>query len=262
MTLKLRLIPKLQMGIRQSYQGPQPILMVTSQFEKRRPIGDPLSQAKIYEAQLADELILINIERSSESWPIYLKTLEKISVQLATPLTVGGGISNFEQVQALLDRGADKVMLNSTAHEYPNLINKVANMYGSQCLIIGLDTKPHSGTDWRVWTHGGLKDSGIDAEKWASEAVDRGAGEILVTSIERDGTGRGLDLELIQCLSEKLSIPIIASGGCGLAEHFVEGYQAGAAAVAAGTFFSKRDQNPMQCRSHIRNAGLEIRIGI
>ena len=260
--LKRRLIPKLQMGLRRSFRGPQPVLLVTRQFSSRRAVGDPLSQAKIYEAQLADELILVDLERTEESWPVLLDTVEVLAEALATPLAVGGGVHSLEQVQALLDRGADKLVLNSAALKQPELIGRVATSYGSQCVVLSLDARPNSDGGWRVCSEGGNLDEGREALSWALEAVDRGAGEVMVTAIERDGTGAGLDLDLTKALADTLLVPVIASGGCGLAQHFVEGYEAGAAAVAAGTFFCQRDQNPMQCRSHIRNAGLPIRLEV
>lgn len=260
--LKRRLIPRLQLGLRRSFRGAQPVLVVTRQFASRRAIGDPLSQAKIYEAQLADELILLDLERTEESWPVLLETLESVAEALATPLAVGGGVHSFEQVQALLDRGADKVVLNSAALQQPSLIDRVAAAYGAQCVVLSLDARAHPDGGWRVWAEGGRLDGEREALPWAREAAERGAGEVLVTAIERDGSGEGLDLALTAALAKTLAVPVIASGGCGLAQHFVEGYQAGAAAVAAGTFFCQRDQNPMQCRSHIRNAGLPIRLEV
>ena len=260
--LKRRLIPKLQLGLRRSFRGAQPVLVVTRQFGSRRAIGDPLSQAKIYEAQLADELILVDLERTEESWQVLLETLKSVAEALATPLAVGGGVHSFEQVQALLDRGADKVVLNSAALEQPSLIDRVAAAYGAQCVVLSLDARSSADGGWRVWADAGCRDGEREALAWAREAADRGAGELLATAIERDGTGEGLDLALTAALSESLAVPVITSGGCGLAQHFVEGYQAGAAAVAAGTFFCQRDQNPMQCRSHIRNAGLPIRLEV
>ena len=257
--LKRRLIPKLQLGLRRSFRGAQPVLVVTRQFGSRRAIGDALSQAKIYEAQLADELILVDLERTEESWTVLLETLESVAEALATPLAVGGGVHSFEQVQALLDRGADKVVLNSAALEQPSLINRVAGAYGAQCVVLSLDARSNAHDGWRVWTDAGRLDGGREALEWAKEAADRGAGEVLVTAIERDGTCEGLDLALTATLSESLAVPVITSGGCGLAQHFVEGYQAGASAVAAGTFFCHRDQNPIQCRSHIENSGVPIR---
>lgn len=260
--LKRRLIPKLQLGLRSSYRGPKPVLQVTRQFSSKRAIADPLSQAKIYEAQFADELILLDIERTNTSWPILLSTLELISQSLATPLSVGGGITCYEQVQNLLDRGADKVVLNSGALDDPSLIDKVASCYGAQCLVLSIDVRETALGTWRVWSNSGTLEIHRDPLAWIAEAVDRGAGEVMVTSIDRDGTGSGLDLPLVSALSESLNVPLIASGGCGLASHLVQGYEAGASAVAAGTLFSQRDQNPMQLRSQILNSGFPIRIEV
>ena len=187
------------------------------------------------------------------------ETLESVVEALATPLAVGGGVHSFEQVQALLDRGADKVVLNSAALEQPSLINRVSAAYGAQCVVLSLDARSSADGGWRVWSDAGRLDGGRDALAWACEAADRGAGEVMATAIERDGTGEGLDLALTAALSESLAVPVIARR-LRLAQHFVEGYLAGAAAVAAGTFFCHRDQNPMQCRSHIRNAGILIRL--
>ena len=258
--LKRRLIPKLQLSFRPSFRGPKPVLVVTRQFAAHRPVGDPVSQAKIYEAQLADELILVDLARTPDSWSILLSTVEIMSEALATPLTVGGGIHSFEQVQELLDRGADKVTLNSSALANPSLIDQVASAYGAQCVVVSVDVRRLDDGGWCVWSDGGKLDTGRDAVEWSLEASQRGAGEILITSIDNDGTGVGLDLPMIKLLSASLTVPLIASGGCGLAQHFADGYEAGAAAVAAGTFFCQRDQNPMQCRSHIRNAGFPIRL--
>lgn len=260
--LKRRLIPKLQLSLRPSFRGPQSVLVVSREFGVRRAVGDPLSQAKIYEAQLADELILIDLVRNEESWFAMLKNLELVAEALATPLVVGGGVNTYEQVQVLLDRGADKVIINTAALDTPQLIDRVAASYGSQCLVLSLDARKHTGGGWRVWSDGGRVACDYEPLEWAKEAVIRGAGEVMVTAIDRDGSCEGLDLGLTSLLANALSVPVIASGGCGLAQHFVEGYEAGAAAVAAGTFFCQRDQNPMQCRSHIRNAGLPIRLEV
>lgn len=258
--LKRRLIPKLQLALQNSFRGPKPVLVVTRQFDNRRAIGDPLSQAKIYEAQLADELVLVDLERSEQSWAVLLDTVIAMAEALATPLAVGGGIRSFEQVQQLLDRGADKVVLNSGALAAPELIDQVASAYGAQCVVLSLDTRPDGHNGWQVFGEGGTQASGHQAVAWGCEAAERGAGELLITAIDRDGEGAGLDTALISALHAAVKVPVIAAGGCGRAEHFVAGYQAGAAAVAAGTFFCQRDQNPMQCRSHIRNAGLPIRL--
>ena len=155
---------------------------------------------------------------------------------------------------------ADKVVLNSAALGQPSLIDRVAAAYGAQCVVLSLDARPSASGGWRVWADAGRLDKERDALEWAREAADRGAGEVMATAIERDGTGTGLDLALTSDLNDILSVPLITSGGCGKAQHFVEGYRAGASAVAAGTYFCLRDQNPMQCRSHIQNAKIPIRL--
>ena len=260
--LKKRLIPKLQLNFKETVRGIKPILVLTKQFNNPRAIGSPLSQAKIYEAQLADELFLLDLTRTKKSWNSFLSILEEISFELATPLSAGGGIKSLEQVQELLERGADKVILNSGAVENPNLIDKVANVYGSQCVVVCIDFKSDlKSNKKRVFINSGSENTNLDPLVWAKQAVDRGAGEILLNSIDNDGMGNGLDLEITKNISAKIPVPLIISGGCGLSKHFVEGYLSGASAVSAGTFFCQRDQNPMQCRSQISNAGFPIRMG-
>ena len=260
--LKKRLIPKLQLNFRETTRGIKPILVLTKQFNNPRAIGSPLSQAKIYEAQLADELFLLDLTRTESSWNPFLSILDEISFELATPLSAGGGINSFEQVQELLERGADKVILNSGAVKKPDLIDKVSNNYGSQCVVVCIDFKTDPNNDIKkVFINSGKEETNLDPLKWAKEAVKRGAGEILLNSIDNDGMGNGLDLEITKFISAKIQAPLIISGGCGLSKHFVEGYMSGASAVSAGTFFCQRDQNPMQCRSQISNAGVSIRMG-
>lgn len=260
--LKRRLIPKLQLSLKNSFRGPKPVLVLTQQFSNIRPIGDPVSQSKIYESQLVDELILVDLVRTEDSWPLLLDTVKEMSSALATPLAVGGGLSSFDQVQQLLDRGADKVILNSAPISSPEIIDQVSSRYGSQCVVVSIDVRSVSDSTWSVFGDSGTSPADLNPLDWAHESANRGAGEIMLTSIDHDGMCNGLVIPLISALAKNLRVPLIASGGCGLAEHFVEGYQAGAAAVAAGTFFCHRDQNPMQCRSHIRNAGLPIRVEV
>tara|TARA_A100001388_G_scaffold272943_1_gene254044 strand:- start:5016 stop:5804 length:789 start_codon:yes stop_codon:yes gene_type:complete len=260
--LKKRIIPKLQLNYKQTYKGKKPILVVTKQFKNPRAIGDPLSQAKIYEAQLADELFLLDLERTNDSWEVLLSTLENMSYELATPLSAGGGIQTFNQVQELLERGADKVILNTAAVKNPNLIEEVANVYGSQCVVLSIDfkrIKPHNMP--KVFVNAAQEQTDLEPLNWALEAINRGAGEIALNSINNDGMAKGLDLEITEEFSRHISVPLIIAGGCGLANHFVDGFLSGASAVAAGTFFCQRDQNPMQCRSQISNSGIQIRMG-
>lgn len=260
--LKKRLIPKLLFKVKKSFRGQKPLLVTTKEFDSIKPTGDPISQAKIFEAQLADELVFLNIDRNEDSWSLFLETIEDMANSLTTPLAVGGGIKDFKQVQQLLDRGADKIILNTAAIDKPFLINEIADSYGSQCVVLSIDVRQNNNLQYIAWSERGQKNSSLDALVWAAEGVNRGAGEILITSIERDGSGLGLDNNLIKKISNNLNVPIIASGGCGLSSHFVEGYKSGASAVSAGTFFFKRDQNPMQCRSHIYNSGINIRVEV
>ncbi len=260
--LKKRLIPKLLFKVKESFSGKKPLLVTTKEFNSIKPTGDPISQAKIFESQLADELVFLNIDRNKDSWLIFLETINEIANSLTTPLAVGGGIKDFEQVQQLLDRGADKIIINTAAIDKPDLIEEIAASYGSQCVVLSIDVRQNNNLQYIAWSECGKKNSHIDALDWAAEAINRGAGEILLTSIERDGSGLGLDNNLIRNFSDNLNVPIIASGGCGLSSHFVEGYESGASAVSAGTFFFQRDQNPMQCRSHIYNSGINIRIEV
>ena len=259
--LKRRLIPKLQLGLRKSFRGAQPVLVVTRQFGNRRAIGNPLSQAKIYEAQLADELILVDLERTEESWPVLLDTVEAVAEALATPLAVGGGVHSLDQVQALLDRGADKVVLNSAPLEQPELINRVANAYGAQCLVLSLDVRPDTDGGWRVWSHGGKLDAGREALSWACEAVDRGAGEVMVTAIERDGTAEGIDLALTAALTEPLVVPVIASGGVGNPNHMTDGILKGkASAVLVASIFHFGEYTIPETKQVMKDAGIPVRL--
>ena len=174
--LKKRLIPKLQLNARSSYRGTKSVLVITRQFGKSRAIGDPLSQAKIYEAQLADELFLLNIQRDEQSWLAMLDTLSRMSDSLATPLSVGGGIRSFEQVQSLLDRGADKIVVNTSVLESPHLIERVASRYGSQCVVVSIDVRYRAGNYWSVYSHGGQIDTDLSVVDWAQKAALFGAG--------------------------------------------------------------------------------------
>ncbi len=260
--MKRRLIPKLQLILKQTYNGKKPILVLTKQFSGYRPVGDVISQAKIFEAQLADEIVLVDLIGNDESWPILLDTVQLISEVLATPLSVGGGLKDLDQIQALLNRGADKVIINTGAIEDPELINRASSLYGSQCITLSIDAIKKEQDTWLVFKSNGSINTGIAVIDWAKEVVERGAGEILITSIINDGGGNGLDLELIQSIVRAVNVPIIASGGCGIAKHFVDGYKVGASGIASGTYFFKRDQNPIQCRSHIANSGIPIRLSL
>lgn len=240
----------------------RPVLVTTSEFRDFSDVGDPVSQAKIYEAQLADELAVLNID----STPIgddemLLSLIEQLASETFMPLAVGGGVQKLADFATLLERGADKVCINSMAIANPTLISAAADRFGAQCVVVSIDFRTSSEGRAIVYADQAKRATQLDVVEWAVVAANSGAGEIFLTDADRDGQGCGLNLEVCRAVAEALSIPVIVSGGCGLAEHFVEGFLDGKAeAVSAGTFFCFRDQNPMQTRAHIRNAGIPIRV--
>lgn len=259
--LKCRLIPKLQLKTVQLGGRERLLLVTTVNFNNVIEIGDPVSQAKIYEAQAADELIFVDIDSSLQRGQSILPIIRKATAQIFMPITVGGGVENLEDFKLLLSNGADKVSVNTAAVENPQLLRDASRVYGAQCVVASIDYRTLSDGRTEVFTHGGKTGTGLDVLFWAQEVEKLGAGEILLCSIDRDGTSTGLDLEILRQVTSTVNLPVIASGGCGLASHFEDGFlKGGADAVSAGTFFCSRDQNPMQTRAHIRNAGIPIRI--
>lgn len=259
--LKRRLIPKLQMQAQQIGSLNSMVLVTTKQFDNPIPIGDPVSQAKIYQSQAADELVFLDIRPDKSQREMVLKVLKRTAEEVFMPFCVGGGVTSLEDFRLLLQNGADKVSVNSEAVRNPDLINKASEKYGAQCVVVSIDYKLRADGKKTVRIEGGSKDTGLDPVEWAKEAQARGAGEIMLTSIDHDGMQKGMDIEMAQKVREVLTIPLIIGGGCGLASHFVAGFQeADADAVTAGTYFSFRDQNPMQARGHIANAGVPIRL--
>lgn len=259
--LKRRLIPKLQMRTSRFGSINKMVLVTTIQFRETIEIGDPVSQAKIYEAQAADELIFVDLDASVDNRETMVSVVRRAAEQIFMPITVGGGVSSIADFQRLLDNGADKVSINTAAVEQPDLINEASEMFGAQCVVLSIDYR-HNGMDsYSVWVRGGRIKTNLDPVKWAIEGTKRGAGEILLTSIDRDGTRQGLDVELTRRVVESVPVPVITSGGCGLTAHFVDGFVKGKAdAVSAGTYFCFKDENPMQCRAQIKNAGIPIRL--
>lgn len=257
--LKKRLIPKLQM--KHSGFGSRPILVTTQRFGQAIQVGDPVSQAKIYQDQAADELIFLNLEPERISKEALFETLRRAAEQIFMPLTVGGGIDSVEDFRILLQSGADKVSINTAALENEKLISEASHIFGTQCVVVSIDYKITSDGLAKVISHGGKKETQWTLKEWAMECERRGAGELLITSIDRDGTKQGLDIAHTRMVTECVSIPVIAAGGCGVASHFVQGLNVGgASAISAGTYFCLQDQNLMQCRAHIKNAGIEIRM--
>ena len=254
--LKRRIIPKLL--LERNVDGQSFRLVTTRQFVESKPVGDPVSQAKIYQAQNVDELMLIDIESKGPD-KLALNCVTKLAGEIFMPITIGGGVSQLSHFEELLSRGADKVSINTAALKDRTLVRKAAARFGSQCVVVSIDYRV-VGADRPVFSRGGTEPAGLNACDWAKICEAEGAGEILLTNIDRDGMRNGLDNETIASVCASVSVPVIASGGCGLAIHFAEGMKAGAGAVAAGTFFCSRDQSPMQCRSHIKNAGLPVRM--
>jgi len=259
--LKRRLIPKLQIRTLKLGDRLRPVLVTTYQFGKYIEIGDPVSQARIYEAQAADELVILDLDASSDSRETLVDVVRKAAEVIFMPFTVGGGVRTVDDFVALLSNGADKVSINTAAVETPDLIDKAASVLGSQCVVLSIDYRRDDTDGYGVWTRGGTVRTGLDPVEWAKEGERRGAGEILLTSIDADGTRTGLDVGMTRRVVDAVSVPVITSGGCGLAAHFVEGYvRGGADAVSAGTYFCFKDENTMQVRSHIKNAGVPIRL--
>jgi cyclase len=237
------------------------VLVTTIQFKTVMEIGDPVSQAKIYEAQAADELIFLDLDASNDNRRTMVEVVRKAAEEIFMPFTVGGGVRTIADFRVLLSNGADKICINTAAIERPELINDAAGTFGSQCVVLSIDYRQEPDGNSCVWTKGGKVKTVLDPIGWAIEGEKRGAGEILLTSIDRDGTRRGLDVPMISQVAKNVSVPLIASGGCGFAAHFVEGFLEGHAdAISAGTYFCFKDESPMQTRARIKNAGIPIRL--
>jgi cyclase len=257
--LKKRLIPKLLLKPMQFGSITKLILVTTVGFNKTINAGDPVSQAKIYEAQAADELIFLNIESENVPHAKVFEIVNKLSEEIFMPITIGGGINSIEIIRDYLRNGADKISLNSYAFNNPNLIKESSSIFGSQCIVCSIDYKIES-EKANVYIKNGKEKTNKELIEWAIECEKLGAGELLITNIDHDGSNNGLDLKVLKEICNLVSIPVIASGGCALAKHFIEGFEAGADAVSAGTFFCFKDQNPIQTRSHIANANIPIRL--
>ncbi len=259
--LKKRLIPKLLIKHRMLGRVVRPVLVTTRGYADVREVGDPVSQAKIYEAQFADELILLNIDGTPIAGDeVMLGLIERLATETFMPLAVGGGVRTAEDFGMLLACGADKVTINSAAVATPGLIGEAARRYGAQCVVVSIDYRIRPDDKAEIFVDHARTRTGLDVADFARRAYELGAGEILLTNADRDGTGRGIDVALLRTIADLLPIPVIASGGCGLAAHFTEALGEGRAeGVAAGTFFAFRDQNPMQARAHVRTAGIPIR---
>lgn len=260
--VKKRLIPKLLIKHQVIGGKSRPVLVTTRLFQEVINVGSPVSQAKIYEAQFVDELIVLNIDSTpigQDSMMIAL--VERLARETFMPLTVGGGVRTVDDFGRLLECGADKVSVNTEALNTPELITKAAGRYGAQCVVVSIDFRTDAFGQTFVAKDHAKTVTELKVIDWAREAVALGAGELLLCDADRDGTGNGLNCEIGRLVASMVAVPVILSGGCGLADHFARGFLNGMAeGVAAGTFFCFRDQNPMQTRAHIRNAGIAIRM--
>jgi imidazole glycerol-phosphate synthase subunit HisF len=232
-------------------------------FVDLRDAGDPVEIARRYDEQGADELTFLDITASSDERDTILNVVEAVAAQVFIPLTVGGGVRSVEDVRRLLNAGADKVSINTAAVQNPQLVSDAAARYGSQCIVVAVDAKrtDSGGARWEVFTHGGRRPTGIDALEWGRQMAQRGAGEILLTSMDRDGTRKGFDLELTRAFSDALEIPIIASGGVGNLDHLAEGVIAGHAdAVLAASIFHYGEFTVREAKAHMAQRGIEVRV--
>ena len=231
------------------------------QFVNLRDAGDPVEAAMAYDAQHADELVFLDITASHENRKIMLGVVARTAEGIYMPLTVGGGIRGIDDVRALLRAGADKVSLNTAALERPVLIREAAERFGSQCIVVAIDARATGSGAWAVYTHGGRRPTGRDAVEWAREANRLGAGEILLTSMDRDGTKDGYDLELTRAIATTVDIPVIASGGAGSLEHLWEGLVEGSAdAVLAASIFHFGIHTIGEAKAYLRERGVPVRI--
>jgi cyclase len=232
-------------------------------FVGLRDAGDPVEVARRYDQEGADELTFLDITASSDGRGLILRIIEEVAAQVFIPLTVGGGVRSVEDVRRLLNAGADKVSINTAAVQNPQLVAEACARFGSQCIVVAVDAKRVPAADglrWEVFTHGGRKGTGLDALEWGQRVQALGAGEILLTSMDRDGTRQGFDLELTRAYSDALEIPVIASGGVGSMDHFVDGILRGRAdAVLAASVFHYGEMTVHQVKAYMAQHGIEVR---
>ncbi|KAF0122125.1 MAG: cyclase [bacterium] len=230
-------------------------------FVSLRDAGDPVENARVYDQQGADELTFLDITASHEKRDIILTVVERTAEEVFMPLTVGGGIRNLEDIRNLLNAGADKVSINTAAVNNPGFVREAAEMFGSQCIVVAVDAKRTGNGGWEVYTHGGRKPTGIDALEWIKKMEGMGAGEILLTSMDCDGTKNGYDIELTRAVSDLIDIPVIASGGAGTLEHLYDALMGGNAdAVLAASIFHYREYTIREAKEYLREKGICVRL--
>jgi cyclase len=231
-------------------------------FEGLRDAGDPVEIAHRYDGEGADELTFLDITASSDGHDLLLPIIEAVAAQVFIPLTVGGGVRKVEDVRRLLNAGADKVSINTTAVTDPQVVRDATARYGSQCIVVAIDAKRRDGNaGWEVFTHGGRRATGLEAVAWALAMQEHGAGEILLTSMDRDGTKRGFDLELTRAVSDAVDIPVIASGGVGSLDDLAQGILQGHAdAVLAASIFHYGEYSVREAKEYMARHGIEVRL--
>ncbi len=252
--LSIRIIPCLDVDAGRVVKG--------IKFKEIRDAGDPVEIAKAYEKQGAHELVFLDITASSSQREILRNVVEATASECFMPLTVGGGLRNIQNIREMLNAGADKVSLNTAAVQNPDLIREAARKFGNQCIVVAIDAKREpDGKHWRVYTHGGRNPVDLDALTWAKKAVSQGAGEILLTSMDCDGTRNGYDVELTKCISEAVEVPVIASGGAGNLDHLVSVLTEGkASAVLAASIFHFGEYTIPQAKQKLHEAGIPVRL--
>lgn len=253
--LKKRLIPKILIKtIKSDF-----VMVTTKKFLKHNIVGDPTSQAKIFQSQFADELVVVFIDKKIKLNTLKVKDLLfKMSSETLMPLTIGGGINSLNDIRFLMNNGADKVLINTLCYKNSSIIKKASEIFGRQCIVASVDYKEKNKK-----TYIKIKNKFIlvNLDEYISKIEKIGVGEILLTNIDRDGTEEGLDLECAKKYSKQLNVPLIISGGCGLAKHFQDCFlNSKVEGIASGTFFSNKDQNPLQTRAQIKNSGVDIRV--
>ncbi|MBL6749349.1 MAG: imidazole glycerol phosphate synthase subunit HisF [Nevskia sp.] len=238
-------------------------------FEDLRDAGDPVEVARRYDLQGADEIVFLDITASADERPTLFKTVEAVACEIYVPLTVGGGVRGCADVRALLSAGADKVSINTAAVADPDFVTEAGERYGVQCIVVAIDAKrvkPRPGQagqppKWRVYTHGGRKATELDAVEWARTMAAKGAGELLVTSMDRDGTKAGYDLELLSAIADAVTVPVVASGGVGTLEHLYQGFsEGGADAVLAASIFHNGTYTVGQAKQYLAERGIRVRM--
>ena len=230
-------------------------------FVELRDAGDPVEIARRYDEQGADEITFLDITASSDARDIILHVVERVAEQVFIPLTVGGGVRTVEDVRRLLNAGADKVSINTAAVNNPQVVAEAAGKVGSQCVVVAIDAKQTAPGRWQVFTHGGRNNTGLDAVEWARRVAALGAGEILLTSMDRDGTKIGFDLALTRAVADAVPVPVIASGGVGTLEHLAEGVSEGRAdAVLAASIFHFGQHTVREAKELMRSRGIEVRL--